>query len=195
MKVIENLEVTLLAVALSMDAFSVMMVEGSMIRRLRLLDLVKIGGLLGGFQTVVIVLSNWLTQAVIDTSVFAGTLFSSKNLLLISILIFVALAFYMLRKGYQSYPIIEKCQEKFSVRRLLYLATITSLDSLVAGISLGILNTSIINLLITFSIISILAVILGVVVGYWFGFEHYNKAYTFSGIVLLALSINLIDKL
>ncbi len=95
---IETIEIILLAVGISLDTFAVMSVSGAMYPRIRWQDLLKVGVIFGGWQTLAVVLSSQITQLAIHGSVIDPCqMRRTLRVLVIGILVFLGL--YMLWKG------------------------------------------------------------------------------------------------
>ncbi|WP_089610516.1 manganese efflux pump [Dehalobacterium formicoaceticum] len=105
--------------------------------------------------------------------------------------IFVFLGLYLIWKARHHYYVEEKLQERLYVRKTFRLAIVTSLDALLAGISMGIMGVSVTGLLFPFMFISVLAVFLGVYVGHWFGYEPKTNAYYLGATIILVTSLNM----
>lgn len=189
---IETIDVILLAIAVSVDAYAVMAIEGAMIPRICYSDLVQVGILFGGWQTIVVSLSSVLTQKYIASSSYMNSYEIRRTFGILAIGIFVFLGLYMLWKGTRKHIVLERLQERLNFRKIFRLAIVTSLDSLLAGIALGILGVPLRGVFIPFTIVSILAVFLGVYMGHWFGYELKSNAYCISGTILLASCINMV---
>ncbi|MCR6546943.1 manganese efflux pump MntP family protein [Dehalobacterium formicoaceticum] len=188
---IEEMEIILLAIGISLDAFAVMTIQGAMIPTIHFFNLIKVGVLFGGWQTLVITLSSALTQRYIVSNSLMDPLYIREILGVLATGIFVFLGLYLIWKARHHYYVEEKLQERLYVRKTFRLAIVTSLDALLAGISMGIMGVSVTGLLFPFMFISVLAVFLGVYVGHWFGYEPKTNAYYLGATIILVTSLNM----
>ena len=192
---IGTIEIVLLAIAISLDVFAAMVIQGSMLSRINYLNLLKVGILFGSWQTVTVGLSNVITGRLIDYGIPIDQRAVQDILLIFAIGIFTILGLFMIWKYRHKDTILERRADQLRMTKILSLAVITSIDAILVGMGLGALDVSIFEILLPFIIFSILAVFLGIYVGHWFGFEEKPVAHYVAGTIFLVISVDLLFRL
>lgn len=187
-----TLEVVLLAIAISLDVFVVMTIQGAMLPSIDYKDLVKIGIFFGSWQTVTVGLSNALTHRLILLGGLEYQATVRNILLIIAIVIFTFLGLFMIWKYIRNDTILEQRMDQLSMRKIIPIAMITSIDAFLVGIGLRAVNISTVELILPFIIFSIVAVFAGIYFGHWFGIEEKPVAHYVSGTIFIVISIDLL---
>lgn len=178
------LELFMLAVGLSMDAFAVSVCKGLSMKKANLKGMVICGGWFGGFQGLMPLIGYLLG------SLFAGAIVSVDHWIAFGLLVLIGVN--MLREAASQ----ECCQEQdvdFSVKTMFMLAVATSIDALAVGISLamaGNVNIWMAVLLIGATTFVLSAV--GVKVGSVFGCRFEKKAEIAGGLILILLGCKIL---
>ena len=177
-------ELLLLAVGLSMDAFAVSVCKGLSTRKLTWKHYLTIGLWFGGFQALMPTIGYFL-----------GSTFESYITSVAHWIAFVLLGFIganMLKEGF-SKETPEESNESFSFKTMLVLAVATSIDALAVGITCALLDG--INLPVAVSLIGCTTFFLsavGLKAGNVFGLKYKSRAEIAGGIILILLGVKIL---
>lgn len=178
-------ELVLIAVSLSMDAFAVAICKGLSIERLRPRDAVKVGLYFGVFQAGMPLLGYLL-----------GTAFAQ---LVASIDHWIAFALLALIGGNMIHEALEKddcgCKDRdpeLGFRAMLPLAVATSIDALAVGVSFAFLQVRILPAVSLIGLITFALSCGGVYVGRFFGGRFKSKAELLGGAVLILMGVKIL---
>ena len=108
-----------------------------------------------------------------------------------SIIIFILLGFHMISKAFSKKELKEKRNNNFSYLKIGILAIATSIDAIIMGIGIGLLDTKIFLTIGVMFVISLVCSVLGLQSGYYLGFEHRKGAYIIGGIILISMAIDI----
>lgn len=173
------IELLLIAVSMSMDAFAVSICKGLSVRRVEKKHALSVGLWFGGFQGLMPVIGFALT------ALFAGYIEAVS-----SYIAFVLLAFIggnMIREALGKEE--EEVDDSFAFRTMLTLAIATSIDALAVGVTLRLQGA---DILLAAPMIAVTTGVLspiGLKVGNVFGARYKSKAELAGGVVLVALGI------
>lgn len=176
-------ELFLIAVGLSMDAFAVSVCKGLSTRQLSARHYLIIGAWFGGFQALMPTLGYIL-----------GSTFEKNITKYDHWVAFVLLAFIggnMLREGFSKES--EEQNSSFSFAAMSVLAVATSIDALAVGITFALLPG--VNILAAVLFIGITTFIIsgiGLKVGNIFGSKYKNGAEIVGGIILILIGIKIL---
>ena len=176
------IELMLIAVSMSMDAFAVSICKGLSVRKVTLKQSLAVGGWFGGFQGVMPVIGFVLT------SLFASLITSISHWIAFVLLLFIG--GNMIREAMDKD--VEEVDDSFSFMTMLTLAVATCIDALAMGVTL---NLSGANIWLAAPMIAITTAVLspiGLKVGNLFGAKYKNKAELAGGIVLVGLGIKIL---
>ena len=180
----EIIELFILAVGLSMDAFAVSVCKGLAMKKAPAKAMVLCGAWFGGFQALMPLIG-----------FFLGTLFIDAISAIDHWIAFALLALIgvnMLREALGKDD-GEQTDADLSVRTMLLMAVATSIDALAVGISLamaGVGNIYLAVLLIGATTFALSAV--GVKVGSVFGSKYEKKAEIVGGVILILLGVKIL---
>ncbi len=182
-------ELLLIAIGLSMDAFAVSVCKGLSVPKIKMRHYITTGLYFGGFQALMPFLG-----------FLAGSRFQKAITSFDYIVSFVLLAIIggnMIKEAFEDK---EKCLgASFSFKAMLPLAIATSIDALAVGIALVARGASF-NKTFTFNIFFDIFIIgittfvissLGIKIGNVFGTKYKKKAEIAGGIILIALGIKM----
>lgn len=182
------IELLLLAVGLSMDAFAVSICKGLKMRKINYGHACVIGAFFGGFQAIM-PLIGWLL----------GKQFEKY---ITSIDHWIAFILLGIIGGKMVYEAIkgeddenEKDGEKndvLDIKELFILAVATSIDALAVGITFAFLKVSILPSILTIGVTTFLFSIIGVAIGNRFGAKYKSKAEVAGGIILILIGIKIL---
>lgn len=177
------IELLLIAIALSMDAFTVALCRGMGIKKLNIKYVIIIASCFGFFQALMPFLG-WLV----------GTQFESIIVSVDHWVAFLLLAFIGAKMIVESFNKKEEILE-FNVdyKDILIMGIATSIDALAVGISFAVLS----NVNIAFSVLLIGVVCfiisaIGVVIGKKFGDKFKLNTELFGGIILICIGIKIL---
>ncbi len=177
-------ELLLLAVGLSMDAFAVSVCKGLSARQLSWKHYLTIGLWFGGFQALMPTIGYFL-----------GSTFESYITAVDHWVAFLLLGFIganMIREGLsKGEP--EESNDSFSFKTMLVLAVATSIDALAVGITFALLDG--IELPVAVSIIGATTFLIsaaGLKVGNVFGLRYKRRAEIAGGAILILLGIKIL---
>ncbi len=176
-------EIILLAVGLSMDAFAVAVCKGLSTQKLEWKHFILIGMWFGGFQALMPALGYLLGSS------FAQYIESFDH--------WVAFALLALIGGNMIKESFSKDEENvdgsFAFKAMLVLALATSIDALAAGISFAMsADGGIVLAVLAIGVITFALSAVGLKVGNVFGMKYKSKAELFGGIVLILLGIKIL---
>lgn len=182
------IELFILAVGLSMDAFAVSVCKGLSVRKAEVKECCLAGLYFGGFQALMPVIGYFLGVQFREyiTGIDHWIAFVLLGLIGIS----------MIREaGEREDESGEVCPTEgnpFAVRKMLVLAVATSIDALAVGITLAFLN---VNLLASVCFIGVTTFVLsaaGVRIGNIFGIRYKAKAELAGGIILICMGLKIL---
>lgn len=178
------LELFLIAIGLSMDAFAVAVCKGLKMPHLRVGQMGIIALFFGAFQAIMPAIG-WLLGKQFETYITSIDHWIA----------FVLLAFIggkMLKESFEKDNCSDCEKYNFNLKELFILAIATSIDALAVGITFAFLN---VNLLGSVSLIGITTFILsavGVLIGHKFGAKYKNKAEAVGGIILILIGLKIL---
>lgn len=180
------LELLLVAIGLSMDAFAVAVCRGLHMRKLNMRHAAVIALFFGGFQALM-PLAGWLLG-----SAFAHYIDGFDHWLAFMLLAFIG--------GKMIYEATQKEEgngehddDSLNIRELLLLAVATSIDALAVGITLAVIpQTNIWASILTIGIVTFLISGMGVLLGNRFGSRYKGKAELAGGIILVLIGLKIL---
>ncbi|MCE5342531.1 MAG: manganese efflux pump MntP family protein [Eubacteriales bacterium] len=180
-----KVELVMIAVGLSMDAFAVSLCKGLCMKKLRYRHAAVIALFFGGFQ-MAMPLIGWLLG-----KQFAHLITPVDHWVAFALLGFIGGK--MIWEAIRRKP-EDECQidERIHYRELLVLAVATSIDALAVGITFAFLQTDILTAAAVIGAITFALSFLGVVVGHRFGTRLQNKAEVGGGIVLILIGVKIL---
>ena len=176
------LELFLVAVGLSMDAFAVSICKGLAMKKLSLRKAAIVGLWFGGFQGGMPLIGYFL-----------GKQFESYITSIDHWIAFVLLALIgcsMLREALSKEE--EKADDSLAVKTMFLLAVATSIDALAVGVTFAFLQVSIVPAISFIGVITFLFSVVGVKVGNVFGMKYKAKAEIAGGIILIAMGLKIL---
>lgn len=180
-------ELFLLGVGLSMDAFAVSVCKGLGMRKLDKKQALIIGLYFGGFQALM-PLIGWLL----------GSQFQQYITSIDHWIAFILLGFIggkMMVEAVREWneeETVEVMDAPIDHKNMFVLAVATSIDALAVGITFAFLNTPIIEAITIIGITTMVLSIIGVIVGNFFGSRYKSKAEFISGLILVLLGLKIL---
>lgn len=167
------IELLLIGVGLSMDAFAVSVCKGLNMRKINYKHAFIIAAFFGGFQALMPFLG-WALG-----SQFEQYIESVDHWIAFILLAFIGGKMVMEAiKGGDDEDDDEKevCPDKLDIKELFMLAVATSIDALAVGVTFAFLNVNIVFSITTIGITTFVISIAGVVIGNLFGAKYKSKA-------------------
>ncbi len=179
----EFLTITAVAVALSMDAFAVSIVTGSIYRQLCVAHALRMALSFGGFQAVMPLIGSLLGRGL---QAYIGAYDHW--------IAFALLAFVGSKMIYESFAIksTEKNLNPANLTVLLTLSVATSIDALAIGVTLSLLSSSIIRAAAFIGVVTFLLSYAGVAIGKRFGHFFESKIEIIGGLILIGIGVKIV---
>ena len=178
------MEIALIAVSMSMDAFAVSICKGLSVRRVQARHALSVGLWFGGFQGLMPVFGFTLTAR------FAGCIGDLSSYVAFGLLAFIG--GNMVREAILGED--EAVDDSFAFRTMLMLAIATSIDALAVGVTLRLQGA---DILVAAPLIAVTTGVLspiGLKVGNVFGARYRAKAELAGGVVLIGLGVKFLLK-
>lgn len=171
------LELLLIAVSMSMDAFAVSVCKGLSVRRVTARQCLSVALWFGGFQGMMPVFGYVLT------TLFESLIVSVSPFITFGLLAFIGVN--MIRESFSKEE--DEVDDSFAFKTMLALALATSIDALAVGVTLRLDGH---NILLAAPIIAVTTALLspiGLKVGNVFGLKYKSRAELAGGVVLVLL--------
>ena len=175
--------IIIIAVGLAMDAFAVSIVSGSAYKQLKIKHALRIALFFGGFQAFMPLIGS-----------LAGLSVKQYLANYDHWIAFGLLSAVGAKMIYESFK-INPAQEKFNpsnILVLLVLSVATSIDALVVGITISLLQVSIAMAVVIIGLVTFMLSYLGIFIGKKFGHFFENKIQALGGLVLIALGAKIL---
>ncbi len=177
------IELLLIAISLSMDAFAVSVCKGLSTARLKPKHYLIIGVWFGGFQALMPTIGYFL-----------GSLFEKYITSIDHWVAFLLLAFIggnMLKEGFSKDE--EQAGDSFSFVTMLLLAVATSIDALAVGITFALLpNVNIVAAVLFIGATTFILSAVGLKVGNAFGLKYKSRAEIAGGVILILIGLKIL---
>ena len=181
------LELFLLAVGLSMDAFAVSVCKGLSMKKVTLKSAVIVGGWFGFFQAIMPLIGYFLGSR------FYKYIVSIDHWIAFILLCFIGAN--MIKEAFsdeEDEALSGSDGDALSVKNMFMLAVATSIDALAVGITFAFLKVHILNAVIFIGVTTFTFSAVGVNVGNVFGSRYKSKSEIFGGAILIILGIKIL---
>lgn len=175
------LDLFILAVGLSMDAFAVSVCKGLSLGKIKPKHMCIAGAWFGGFQALMPLIGYFL-----------GSFFAEMIEKYDHWVAFVLLAIIGGNMIKESFGKDEKVDSSMDVKSMLLLAIATSIDALAVGVTFAFLQVQIVPAVSFIGVITFIFSAVGVKIGSLFGTKYKSKAELFGGIVLELIGIKIL---
>ena len=172
----------LIAVALAMDSFSVAIANGLATKTFKTAKALKIASFFGFFQAIMPIIGWYAGVHILD-------LISSFDHW-VAFFLLTVIGSKMIYESTRNES--EKLVNSLSIKILLILSVATSIDALAVGLSISVLNVSIMNLVIVTGVVTFLLSFFGVYIGGKFGCILKNRVEALGGIILLVIGLRIL---
>ena len=181
------IELFLLGVGLSMDAFAVSVCKGLGMKKLNKKQALIIGLYFGGFQALMPFVG-WLLG-----SQFQKYITSIDHWIAFILLGFIGgkMMIEAVREWNEE-EVVDVMDAPIDHKNMLVLAVATSIDALTVGIIFAFLGTPIVEAITIIGITTMVISIAGVVVGNFFGSRYKSKAEFIGGLILVLLGLKIL---
>lgn len=180
------LELLLIAVGLSMDAFAVAICKGLSLKKVTLKDALIVGLYFGIFQAAM-PLAGFLIG-----SVFAGIIDKWDHWVAFTLLAIIGIKMIIESKKKGSCQSSEDNSQSLSFKQMLPLAIGTSIDALAAGVSFALLSIKIIPAVGFIGAVTLILSSAGVYIGSIFGCRFKSGAEITGGIILILTGLKIL---
>ncbi|MBR3864017.1 MAG: manganese efflux pump [Clostridia bacterium] len=181
------IELLIMGVALSMDAFAVSICKGLKMRPFNIKQALLVGLFFGGAQGLMPLIGWFLGKQ------FESYITSFDHWIAFVLLAFIGIKMIIEALKKDDGEECDCCETSFKIGELAIMAIATSIDALAVGITFGLLPN--VNILSGVSIIGITTFTLcigGTFIGYKFGSALKNKAEIAGGIVLVLIGLKIL---
>lgn len=176
------IELLVLALGLSMDAFAVSICKGLSVSKLQAKHCLICGVYFGGFQALM-PLIGWAL----------GIRFQSMITNIDHWIAFVLLAVIGANMIKESFSKEEECPDaSFGFKTMLTLAVATSIDALAVGVTFAFLDVNIVPAVLLIGVTTFVCSAVGVKIGNVFGNRFQSKAEFLGGLVLIAIGLKIL---
>ena len=181
-KTMGMMELFLIAVGLSMDAFAVAVCKGLALRKVNLGQMALVGLWFGGFQALMPL-----------AGYFVGVQFKEQITAIDHWIAFALLAIIGGNMIRESLSKEEECPDaSLSVKAMLPMAVATSIDALAVGVSFAFLSVNIGAAVSFIGVITFALSMVGVKVGSLFGAKYKSKAELAGGVILILMGLKIL---
>lgn len=175
------IELLLIAVGLSMDAFAVSVCKGLSVKKVGVKHAALAGLYFGGFQFLMPVIGYLL-----------GFRFESVIESIDHWVAFVLLAFIGGNMIKESFGKAEELNDDFGVKTMLLMAIATSIDALAVGITFAFLEVQILPAAGLIGMTTFLLSFVGIYIGNAFGTRYKSRAELAGGIILVVIGVKIL---
>ncbi len=172
--------IVFIAVGLAMDAFFVSITKG-MVDKTTVKHALIIAMFFGGFQALMTIVG-WII----------GIPFKSIVSTYAPWIAFILISIVGIKMIYESFSDQEDNYNDFSLKEITILAIATSIDAFVIGISLALLNTTVIEPAIIIGIVAFILSFLGIYVGKRLGHLFGKEMEIIGGVILILIGISIL---
>ncbi|ABN52651.1 MAG TPA: manganese efflux pump [Hungateiclostridium thermocellum] len=178
-----SIELLIIAVGLSMDAFAVAICKGLSMKKMSYRNAVLTGCFFGGFQALMPLLGYLLGTQFKDyiTSIDHWIAFGLLSLIGIN----------MIKESKNTCEITDE-DDTFSLKSLTVMAFATSIDALAIGVTFAFLQVNIIPAVTMIGITTFTFSFLGVKIGNLFGVKFQSKAEIVGGLILIGMGCKIL---
>lgn len=181
------IELFILAVGLSMDAFAVSICKGLSVKKVGVKECCIVGVWFGGFQALMPLIGYLLG------SQFKDYITSIDHWIAFILLLIIGVN--MIRESRQKEEDEEVCPKEenpFAFKTMLMLAVATSIDALAVGITLAFLNVALAPSVTFIGVTTFVISAVGIRIGNIFGMKYKAKAEFAGGLILICIGVKIL---
>ena len=176
------LEILLLGIGLSMDAFAVSICKGLSTKKLQFKHYLIIGAWFGGFQALMPTIGYFLG------STFEQYITAFDHW--VAFVLLAAIGANMIKESFSREE--SETSASFAFKTMLLMALATSIDALAVGISFSFLQIDIVAAALIIGCTTFVLSLVGVVVGNRFGARFEKPSQIAGGVVLIAIGLKIL---
>ena len=176
------LELFILAIGLSMDAFAVAICKGLSVQKLEIKHMLIVGAYFGGFQALMPAIGYLLG------SQFEHLIVSVDHWIAFFLLLFIG--GNMIKESREND--VEDLDDDFGFKTMLLLAIATSIDALAVGVTFAFLRVDIVAAVLFIGCITFICSAIGVKLGNVFGAKYKSKAELAGGVILILIGTKIL---
>lgn len=177
----ELMELFLIAVGLSMDAFAVSICKGLSLGKIKVKHMCIAGIWFGGFQALMPLIGYFLG------SFFADMITAYSHWIAFVLLVFLGAK--MIKEAFGEEGNVDASMD---VKDMFLLAVATSIDALAVGVSFAFLQVNIVPAVSFIGVITFICSAVGVKIGSIFGAKYKSRAEICGGVVLILIGIKIL---
>lgn len=174
-------ELFILAVGLSMDAFAVSICKGLSLCRIQPKHMCIAGAWFGGFQALMPLIGYFLG------SVFSEIITKYDHW--VAFILLAIIGGNMIKESLEKEA--DSCDASMTMKSMFLLAIATSIDALAVGVTFAFLDVNIIPAVTFIGVVTFVCSAIGVKIGSIFGTKYKSKAELFGGIVLIIIGLKI----
>lgn len=175
------LELFIISVGLSMDAFAVAISKGLSMKKMNYKYALITGCFFGGFQGLMPLIGFLL-----------GTQFKDSITSVDHWIAFALLSIIGIKMFKESRNTEEKVDTSFSLKHMTILSIATSIDALAVGITFAFLRVNIVPAVIMIGVVTFIVSFIGVKIGNVFGSKYKARAEMIGGLILIGIGIKIL---
>lgn len=175
------IELFILAVGLSMDAFAVSVCKGLSLGKIKTKHMCIAGAWFGGFQALMPLIGY-----------FAGRFLSDFVTNYSHWIAFILLAIIGVSMIKESFDDEEQIDASMDVKSMFLLAVATSIDALMVGVTFAFLNVAIVPAVLFIGATTFVCSAVGVRIGSIFGMRYKSRAELCGGIILILIGLKIV---
>ncbi|MBR5138647.1 MAG: manganese efflux pump [Alistipes sp.] len=176
-------ELLLIALGLSMDAFAVSVGKGLSVQKIKPRHSLSVGVWFGGFQALMPLVGYFLGVS------FASMVESFDHW--IAFILLGIIGFNMIREALSDDE-CEAMHPDFSARSMLMMAIATSIDALAVGVSFAFLHIDIWSAAAIIGVMTFILSVVGLRIGNIFGCRYKSKAELAGGAILMIMGVKIV---
>ena len=177
------IELLLIALGLSMDAFAVSVGKGLSVQKIKPRHSLSVGVWFGGFQALMPLVGYFLGVS------FASMVESFDHW--IAFILLGIIGFNMIREALSDDE-CEAMHPDFSARSMLMMAIATSIDALAVGVSFAFLHIDIWSAAAIIGVTTFILSVVGLRIGNIFGCRYKSKAELAGGAILMIMGVKIV---
>lgn len=175
------LELFILAVGLSMDAFAVSICKGLSLGKIKPKHMCIAGAWFGGFQALMPLIGYFLG------SFFADAITKYDHW--IAFVLLVLIGGNMIKEAFGKE---EELNNAMDVKTMFLLAVATSIDALAVGVTFAFLQVQIVPAIIFIGVVTFVFSAVGIKIGSIFGTKYKSKAEFVGGVILILIGLKIL---
>lgn len=175
-------ELFILAVGLSMDAFAVSICKGLSLGNIKVKHMCIAGVWFGGFQALMPLIGYFLG------SFFAESITKYSHWIAFILLLYLGIS--MMKESREKEE--EEMDNCMDIKTMFLLAVATSIDALAVGVTFAFLNVAIVPAIIFIGTVTFVCSAVGVKIGSLFGTKYKSRSELFGGLVLVLIGAKIL---